>query len=360
MPRQLRLEFPGACYHVMARGDRREAIFRDDQDRRAFLEVLGLACARTGWRVHAWVLMGNHYHLLLETPEPNLVAGMQWLQTTYSRRFNNRHRLWGHLFGGRYKAVLVEGGKLALPQAVASAHAQGDYFLAVADYVHLNPIRARLVKLGAGNGLLNFAWSSLAQGYAQSPARRPKWLDVATAMEAAGCADRARGRRAFVERLEARVREEGAGRAGAGLDSSQSLQSTLRRGWYFGSQGFRDHVLALAKAAGRALGRRGDAYEGAAAQREHGEAEAERLAQVGLAALGLAEVDLAQRERGDARAGLLAGLLRERTSVGLGWVAERLQFPSQAAAAQAVRRAQARGATERAIRILQRKLDELS
>ena len=109
MPRSLRIQYPGAHYHVMARGNRREAIFADDDDRRFFLHTLGQACQMTGWRVLAWVLMDNHYHLFLQTPEPNLVAGMQWLQNTVTRRHNVRHKKWGRLFGDRYKAVLVEG-----------------------------------------------------------------------------------------------------------------------------------------------------------------------------------------------------------------------------------------------------------
>jgi putative transposase len=110
MARSIRIEYPGAFYHVMARGNRRESIYLDYDDRRFFLRTLAEACGMTGWRVHAWVLMGNHYHLLVETPEANLVTGMQWLQNTYTRRFNTRHRLWGRLFGDRYKAVPVEGG----------------------------------------------------------------------------------------------------------------------------------------------------------------------------------------------------------------------------------------------------------
>ena len=93
----------------MARGNRREAIFKDEEDRGRFVESLGEACAMTGWRVHAWVLLSNHYHLMIETPEPNLVEGMKWLQNTVTRRFNVRHRAWGLVFGDRYKAVLVEG-----------------------------------------------------------------------------------------------------------------------------------------------------------------------------------------------------------------------------------------------------------
>ena len=105
MARKARVEFEGAVYHVLERGDRREAIFQDDADRRRFLETLGEACARTAWRVHAFVLMGNHYHFMLETPQANLVAGMRWFQTTWTMRFNRRHGLCGHLFQGRYKAA---------------------------------------------------------------------------------------------------------------------------------------------------------------------------------------------------------------------------------------------------------------
>jgi putative transposase len=97
MARSIRIEFPGAFYHVMARGNRRDAIFKDDLDRSRFVETLGEACGMTGWRVHAFVLLSNHYHLRLETPEPNLVAGMKWLQNTVTRRFNVRHRAWGRI-----------------------------------------------------------------------------------------------------------------------------------------------------------------------------------------------------------------------------------------------------------------------
>lgn len=144
MARSIRIEYPGAFYHVMARGNRRENIFLDDDDRRFFLKTLAEACGMTGWRIHAWVLMGNHYHVLIETPEANLVTGMQWLQNTYTRRFNTRHGLWGRLFGDRYKAVLVEG--------------EGYYYETLLDYIHLNPVRAVLVgviKSGASGSWQN-------------------------------------------------------------------------------------------------------------------------------------------------------------------------------------------------------------
>ncbi|SPE61706.1 hypothetical protein SBV1_740039 [Verrucomicrobia bacterium] len=96
MARALRIEYPGAIYHVMARGNQGQKIYADDGDRKLWLSTLGQAWRRTGWPIHAFVLMGNHYHLLLETPEANLVSGMKWLQGTYTQRYNARHRKRGH------------------------------------------------------------------------------------------------------------------------------------------------------------------------------------------------------------------------------------------------------------------------
>src|SRR5712664_4533098 len=134
MARPLRIQYSGAVYHIMARGSRGQRIFADVQDRKRFLEALGEACQKTGWRIHAYVLMGNHYHLLVETPEGNLVAGMKWLQGTYTQRYNSRHKVFGHLFQGRYKALLVDGA--------------GNYLAVVSTYIHLNPARAKLIAIG--------------------------------------------------------------------------------------------------------------------------------------------------------------------------------------------------------------------
>src|SRR3954468_17310999 len=100
MPRKLRLEYSGAIYHVMSRGDRREDLFLDDVDRQDFIKTLAEACQKTDWRVHAYCLMSNHYHLVLETPNANLVSGMAWLQSTYTIRLNHRHKLFGHVLKG--------------------------------------------------------------------------------------------------------------------------------------------------------------------------------------------------------------------------------------------------------------------
>ena len=148
--------------------------------------------------------MNNHYHLLVETPEPNLVAGMQWLQNTYTRRFNTRHQLWGRVFGDRYKAVLVEGD---------SAY----YYETLVDYIHLNPVRARLIKPRQKQSLLEYPWCSIAGGYALPPQRRAPWLVAERGLKAFGFGDDTAGRRKFVARLNRRAVEEERARPGSSL-----------------------------------------------------------------------------------------------------------------------------------------------
>jgi REP element-mobilizing transposase RayT len=116
----------------MSRGNRCEDVFPTDVDRQDFLKTLAEACQKTGFQVHAYCLMSNHFHLVIETPNTNLVAGMRWLLSSYTLRLNHRHKLFGHVFSGRYKALLVDGN--------------GDgYLKTVCDYVHLNPVRAKLL-----------------------------------------------------------------------------------------------------------------------------------------------------------------------------------------------------------------------
>lgn len=167
MPRAPRIEYEDAAYHVMARGNRRQPIVFNDSDRELFAETLAEACALAKFRTYAWVLMDNHYHWVLETPKANLVEGMTWFQNTITRRINARNRLWGHLFGGRYKAILIEGNLSAVGY---TGRWQRAYLSEVIDYVHLNPARARLA--GPGHELCpsiaDYSWSSVAMGY--SPA----------------------------------------------------------------------------------------------------------------------------------------------------------------------------------------------
>src|SRR2546421_884295 len=158
MPRKLRIQYPGAIYHVINRGDRREDIFKGEADRKLFLATLAQACAKTDWQIHAFCLMRNHFHLVVETPGANLVSGMKWLLGVYTKRFNIRHKLCGHLFAGRYKALIVDGSG-------------NGYLRTVCDYVHLNPVRAKLIRAEAA--LESFGWSSYGPDL-KPPGRRPK------------------------------------------------------------------------------------------------------------------------------------------------------------------------------------------
>ena len=217
---------------MLDRGDRREDIFRADVDRRQFLATLSQACERTGWRVHAWVLMGNHYHLLLETPEPNLVKGMHWLQTTYTSRFNRRHRLCGHLFQGRYKSVLVE------PEAPG-------YFATLSDYIHLNPVRARLV--GLDDRLVDYRWSSYP-AYATGRGRTP-WLEVSRVLSEIGVEDTVSGRYRFAERMRQRAVATLTGKGDVTLRE-------LRRGWCLGGESFSRTGIAMGRGRFRKVSQR--------------------------------------------------------------------------------------------------------
>ena len=290
--------------------------------------MLGEACERTGWRVHAWVLLSNHYHVLLETPEPNLVAGMKWMQNTLTRRFNQRHRAWGRVFGDRYKAILVEGR-------------EGYYYETLMDYIHLNPVRAGLVRLATGKSLLDYPWSSLAAGYGVPAGKRAPWLAAADGLAVFGLPDNASGRRRLVERLERRAVEEGLARSGlvALPEEADARCSHLRRGWYWGRQSFAEQMLKLA---GKTLGRtKSRAYGRVALREAHGLERAERWLREGLAAAGLEEKELLRTRGSDPRKIALAQLLWRRTTVSQVWLAERLAMRSAANVSQQLRRAPA-------------------
>ena len=156
MARPLRIEFEGALYHVMARGNARSEIFIDDEDREVFLDNLGRVCGRFEWRAWAWCLMGNHYHLLIETVEPTLSKGMREINGVYTQAFNRRHGRSGHVLQGRFKAPLVD---------------KDNYLLELSRYVVLNPVRAGMVESAA-----DWRWSSYRA--TMGKAAIPRWLAV--------------------------------------------------------------------------------------------------------------------------------------------------------------------------------------
>ena len=156
MARPLRIEYAGAFYHVTSRGDRREDIYLDDEDRVMWLDVFGAVCKRFNWCCHAWCLMNNHYHVLIETVEGNLSRGMRQLNGVYTQRSNRRHDRVGHVFQGRYKAILVQ---------------RDTYLLELARYVVLNPVRAGMV-----SDVAEWPWSSFPAMVGKTEI--PEWMEV--------------------------------------------------------------------------------------------------------------------------------------------------------------------------------------
>lgn len=304
MPRKPRIEYPGALYHVMSRGNHQEAVYLDDRDYLMFLDTLEEACSKTGWKVHAFVLMGNHYHLLLETPEANLVAGMKWLQGTYTQRFNTRHKLCGHLFQGRYKAMPVDAST-------------GGYFSTVGSYIHLNPARAGLFDLNSGK-LVNYRWSSFPL-YLR-PSVRPDWLVVERVFGELGVQDDRSGLSWYRTYMTKRVLEIA---STADRQDADEDWSKIRRGWYLGSDHFRDELID----------RLDEVVKGCKRSSLHGreitlhdEAEAERLLLRGLEKLGLALDDLEALPKGLSEKGVLAWLLRKNTTVSRAWISGKLHM----------------------------------
>ncbi len=328
MPRQLRIQYPGALYHVTARGNRREDIVQDDEDREMLLATLAEACKKTGWEVLAWVIMDNHYHWLLRTPKPNLVAGMSWFQGTYTQRYNARHRVWGHLFGGRYKAIPVQ------PLESGS----GDYLKTLMDYIHLNPVRAKMVGGQHGLGLLDYRWSSLAQGYGLPSGKRSKWLKVEEGLRIFDLPDTAAGRRRFMQRLEERVRKEKQKECGLPFEAvCKGGQSTLRRGWFWGAQAFEEWLRrkvrkGVSKPEGRAL------RMSAESKACHEEEEAEQVVADGMKRLDLKESELASTYGSDPRKVAIAHAVHQKTAVAQRWTAARLEMKSAKNVCQQIKR----------------------
>lgn len=294
MARKLRIEYPGAVYHVMSRGDRGEAIFADDKDREALLGALAKTCARTGWHVLAWCWMVNHFHLVIETPRPNLVAGMKWLLGTYTGRFNRRHKFFGHLFSGRYKALVVDAG-------------EPGYLKTVCDYVHLNPVRARLLK--PEQKLAGYRWSSWRH-YLAPPRKRPAWLRTHRLLGEHGIPrDSKEGRRELSRRMELQRAAE----------QAPGALKALQRGWCLGSDAFRQELLEQAT---KPMAEHNFGEE----RRLNEQAKAEEIIGARLSELGWKQKDLAARPKGDPQKVRLAARLRAETTVTVKWIAQRLEM----------------------------------
>jgi putative transposase len=217
MARPLRIEFSGALYHVTSRGDRREAIFEDDEDRNLFLSVLAEVVDRFNWMCHAYSLMTNHYHLVIETPDGNLSKGMRQLNGFFTQATNRRHNRSGHLFQGRFKGILVD---------------KDSYLLELTRYVVLNPVRAGIVKHPG-----KYAWSSYQA--MMGKVSSPKWLET-DGLLSLFSKQRSAARRKYSEFVQ-----EGIGR--------NELWSNLRQQIYLGDEKFVNRMQEKLEVAGDEL-----------------------------------------------------------------------------------------------------------
>ena len=223
----MRLESEGGIYHVINRGNYRADIFRWDKTKAAFLKCLDETCEKTGWRVHAWCLMSNHYHLAVETPRANLVEGMRWLQGTFATRFNRLRKERGHLFQGRYKSLYVDPAGGLGP---------------LCHYIHLNPVRSRVLLIAQ---LAEWPWSSVR--WLVTPRLRPAWYEATAALDhAGGLRDTPAGRKKYLEYLAWLAEDEPARKA--------QKFSEMSRGWLIGTHEF---TKAMVREHGQAARRSG-------------------------------------------------------------------------------------------------------
>jgi putative transposase len=297
MARKLRIQYPGATYHVLNRGNYKNDIFADAGAAQAFVATLEEAVDRYGWRLSAYVIMRNHYHLALQTPEPNLSTGMHWLQCTFATRFNRLRKENGHLFQGRFKAILLETG----------------YDLArVVDYIHLNPFRAGIVD---ADQLSHFRWSSFSRF---TKNQRFNGLTTISWMQAIELEDSEDGWRAYGERL---LRK-----AAVPVASLQSEHETLTSGWAMGSEQWMETTLAnhIPNSQGSAGHRSGGLGEEILATKWQ-----LRLKQE-LAEAGKSSHDLQATRKGAAWKVSIAEQLQRELGVPVKWLARSLNMGSPA------------------------------
>jgi len=311
MARALRVEYAGAVYHVICRGNNGQKIFLSDRDRKCFLKTLEESCEKTGWIIHAFVLMGNHYHLLIETPEANLVAGMKWLQGTYTQRFNLMNNRKGHLFQGRYKSLIIDPGNPA-------------YFPTVSTYIHLNPVRSGLVDNPGG-----YPWSS-CRYYTDRRLKKPNWLSIGRVIDSLSFAgSNAQRRSEYAAYIRKRAAEE--------LDPEQAdrlmrERASLRRGWIMGDDMFRNAMLDLMR---DQSGIGGDNLRGEQ-RKMHGEHQAELYIEKALATLNLEEAELLAMKSTEIKKQAIAWLLKKQTVVTTIWIANRLSMGHRVTASRAI------------------------
>ena len=317
MARKARLEYPGAVYHVINRGNYRSWIFGDDGAKAGFEKALRETCERAGWRLFAYVVMGNHFHLAVETPEPNLSEGMRYLQSVFAMRFNKLRKENGRLFQGRFKSIVVEGG---------------DRLGWLCDYIHLNPARAKICEVSA---LGSYRFGSYPLLF--SPKARPSYLDPRPCLEAAGgLKDTPAGRRKYGQYLEWLAQDEPRQKAMA-FDS-------MSKGWAFGAREFKEALLLDEKMMAA------EAELGAAGKREAREMLWERELRRCLRALRIDRAEAASSPKWADWKVAVAAWMKSKRLASNGWLAVELAMGERSGVSRSVTDALA-GRRETALQI---------
>ena len=292
MPRKLRVEYAGAVYHVISRGHYRKDLFTVGESGAAFERALFETVERCGWELLAYVIMSNHYHLAVRTPEANLVAGMKWLQSTFATRFNRFAGERGHVFEGRYKSLIVT---------------EDQPLMGLVDYIHLNPVRAKMKRI---ENLEEHQLSSYAKFWQRTSGCAG--LSREATLSYYGLPRSKAGMRKYRERLE--LAEE------ADPKQRKVLFQRYCRGWFLGSPtAKRELAKELVKANPLVE------WDGAD-QRSLNEARWENIVREEMTRSGKAECDIDQDLKGAPWKVAIAKRLRRETTVGNPWIAERLSM----------------------------------
>lgn len=293
MARSLRVEYPGAVYHLLNRGNYRKPVFATPETRKTFEECLFRACERYGWRLYAYCTLSNHYHCALKTLDGNLSIGMQWFQSTFANRFNRAHQAHGHLFQGRFKSLVVE---------------QDEYLGPLIHYIHLNPVRAGLISI---EEIETYRWSTM--WYLNQKRKRQEFMDLELGLYyAGGLADTHPGHqlyRAYLTLLQEDDRKK------------QQLQfASMCRGWALGCKQFKEELIEKHLPVG--LIRH---FEGGDLQ-EVNRLRWETMLNECMNILGKSKTDIESDRKTASWKVMIAYFMKEHTGVSNVWLAKRLSM----------------------------------
>jgi putative transposase len=291
MPRKHRIEYPGAIYHIISRGNYRKDLFTNDQTAEAFERSIFEVAERCGWKLYAYVIMSNHYHMAIKTPEPNMVEGIRWLQSTFATRFNRFRNERGHVFQGRYKSLLINEDRP---------------LLGLIDYIHLNPVRANLCSVDQLRGYARSSFPKYFKTNKHSP------LDRKTLLQLADLPDTLGGMRKYAERLQ--LVDE------CDPKKRENLAKQYCRGWFLGSSQAKKEL-----AKGLAESNPTVEWEGVDLK-DLNEQRWEGIVQAEMKRLKKTEGDLASAHKGADWKIVIAKRLRKETTARNAWIAERLQM----------------------------------